>query len=205
MAREITAYVSDDGAIHTSLYDAEFSDYTSLISGSVKEFLSDGDRKSEGGQSTIAINTICKWEEWKFKRYGIAASMFAPPSRASVPKIALRLEEKPKVLEPEKNFGPEVVRKPAYKKHIAVIGLLGAQCNKVEKEFLNEFKFTFIDADHALKIEGLKLAHKIVVMKKFVPHAITDKIHAMKMEPLLIRGGVTELIDALTNIYISTK
>lgn len=204
MAREITAYVSDDGAIHIDKNDADFSDYSGAISTDVNDFMK---QNSVVDKDQALLRLICKWELWKVGGFSgwlagkngdfepaaasIAPAVVVAPISALTPKTAtktLRVEKKP----------------TPSKKHIGIVGLFPVHQAIIEKEFNEAFKLTMQDCDvkNRGRLDGVGSCHKVFVMAKFVSHTVIKELRALGQEPILINGGIDKLRDSLTNLYV---
>ena len=95
------------------------------------------------------------------------------------------------------------------KAKVVIVGLLPAQAGMIQQEFHECFDITFCEADHVgSRLRGL-LGHveHVVSMTKFVSHDTQEliKLHHGTINYHRIHGGMSQLRDLLTNLYIGVE
>ena len=200
MAKEVTAYVADDGKIYLNREEAEFSDFSCMVSEDVASFLKTGGHDDKDGH---IAKLIIKWEMWKvggltgWMQQVEGVALPPTPQQAPILVPATPVASKPKKVAPP----PEPPK--AIKRTVAVVGLLPSNRAAIQGEFGDVFKLSLITADERHKLRGLKEYHKVFVMSKFVAAAHIDILRSIGQEPMIVRGGLNELRDAMTNYFVA--
>lgn len=234
MATEITAYLSEDGQLHRSKDDADFSDYMGAVTFSIGAFVDELDQ----AQAPSFTEVLTKWELWRIggrdgwaaQRQGQGPSTVpTPPIEQSVVEPAEQVPVKARIKEvklppPKERTAimealdaarvvserklaearPGAKQEKAYRKHVGVVGLFNIHHASIEREFGEALKLTLYDADCMPRLHGLRGCHKVVVMTKFISHKHIESLKSIGQEPMLVTGGMDKLKEALTTIYVNS-
>lgn len=105
---------------------------------------------------------------------------------------------------------PEIKLKPEpVKKKIAIIGLLKRQQQLIRREFGNELDLRFYKPNKigssSTIVDMCKQADHVVAMLGFISHANEDSIRRVAKSYIRVPGGMTNLRDKLTELYISKE
>lgn len=224
MVTSITAYVSEDGQVHRDRREAEFADYNLSIRRDINRFLAE-EKIADPAGGPMA-NLIAKWDLWRLGGYaGWAATMHsedlpAPTSAASAahgPKAVdtrqqeLVLEVHNPVIVPaapsprEPKPIPGDGKSSQFRRLVAVVALPAQYHQQIEEEFGDEFKLLLVDYANSMeKLESLRGYHKVIVMTRHAHPRTAAFLRAVGQEPLRVEGGIDNLRDALTGLYLAT-
>lgn len=102
---------------------------------------------------------------------------------------------------------PDLRMKPTTsKKKIAIIGLLKRQEQLIKREFGNEFDLRFYKPNKigssSTIVDMCKQADHVVVMLGFISHSNEDSIRRVAKSYIRVPGGMTNLRDKLTELYV---
>jgi hypothetical protein len=195
MAKAITAYVSDDGKVHTSMEEAEFADYTGHLTGDIRDFIAKEQLADKNGD---IARVICKWDLWRQGGYDGWLAGRAAPTTAPAPTApaAPALVKKAPAAEPERS---------PFRRRIAVVGIPTVHHRAIDREFGDEFKLTLIDTHDMSKLEGLKSQHKVIVMSKWAHLKTIEVLRRIGQEPLIVHGALDVLRTTLTDLYLADQ
>lgn len=118
----------------------------------------------------------------------------AEPVVATQPRAeVIRLVEQPKPAKPK----------------VCIVGLLGDQKRMIEKEFGPVFDLRIYESGGHTNyggrefIDAISRVDHIVVMTSFIGHSAENAIRAVKAKPVRVTGGMTNLRDRLTEIFVN--
>ena len=186
MATAVTAYIDKVGAIHLNKADADRADFQVDCKNEISKFFQDRKIADPDGNGS---KLIYKWLEWR--------------GDLDVAPIVVKAENaKNDASTIEKSFKKtEAIEAKPFKKRIAIVGLWKANQGAIEKEFSSHFDMKIYTPDEASQLHGAAGVHKVFAMVKFIGHNHMDALRKAGQEPMLIKGGTTELKAAL-NAFI---
>lgn len=121
-------------------------------------------------------------------------------AEASRPSVVVPPATKP----PRHNPEPLTAEKPV-KPRVAVVGLLNAQQNVIEKEFGDAFDLRFFTSDAARGrafMEAISNCKPVLLMINFANHGIEDAVRAAGPNLVRVNGGMSSLRDKLTELFV---
>jgi hypothetical protein len=212
LAKPITAYLSEDGQVHRSQEEAEWSDYGLALRKDIKDFMTQ--QGITDADSTMG-NLIAKWDLWRLGGYpgwlaGVRGEEAPPavPPLLAVPAAAPVEVPAPVQLVPapmQRAPAPADKQPLAFRRRVAVIALPQIHHRTIENEFGKEFKLLLLDAaDSMNKLESLRAYHKVIVMARRANGKTVQILRGIGQEPLQINGDLDALRDALTAMYLSS-
>ena len=98
----------------------------------------------------------------------------------------------------KQSFTPVAPRKP----RVMIIGLTDAQASDIGKEFGNEFDLRFVTSEATRNPATWRASvggcQYVIAMTKFISHSAMDVVK----KPILVNGGLTDLRNRLTELYV---
>jgi hypothetical protein len=95
---------------------------------------------------------------------------------------------------------PVVETKRAVLKRVLIIGLLNQQANIVRETTKSFAKLSFLDTDKAIKSENYPICDHIIMMKKFISHAVETTVKKTGIKYVLHEGGIKTLVQRIKEL-----
>jgi len=210
LAKQITAYLSEDGQVHRSQEEAEWCDYGLALRVDIRDFLEQNKIADNDG---VLAGMIGKWDLWRLGGYPgwlatlRGAEMPAAPVEIVVPAPALAAVPAPPAVRPAQRASlPEKTDgAPQFRRRVAVVALPSIHHRTIENEFGAEFKLMLFDyANSMQKLESLRQYHKVIVMTRHAHPKTVQILRGIGQEPLQLNGDLESLRETLTEMYLAT-
>lgn len=228
MVTAITAYISQDGVVHREREQAEFADYNLTLRQDIRRFFTEeGLAPADGAVADI----LARWDLWKMGGYaGWVQSLAAPETSPALSLVAKPADARQQQLQLEMPAAaaaapaqpvivpaaplPHEPRSPVnttdekerqFRRRVAVIALPNQHHRTIEKEFGDEFKLLLLDyANSMQKLESLRMYHKVIIMTRHAHPKTAAFLRSIGQEPMRVEGGIENLREALTGLYLAT-